>query len=396
MMSLTMSRTATQVLRLAGATAMLVLRVGGVVALVLGLLGASVALAQDAPAGDWAQTGLTAPVSRLYAPASGALLARTADGLMRSDDAGATWSAVSLPEAALPPATPATNPARIVVDPKSHATIYVGATDGLYKTDDDAATWKLILPTTPEAPWLQAAAVSPADTQVVYAALGNQQSRLLRIVRSPDGGATWETASERSLSPMVSCTWAVPLLQPHGTDPKRLFLAANCNRTGATANLEQSLDRGTTWVEVYKAKQAEPYWLIGGTADAPGLFLVGLQNDTRGGGYTVARSTDDAATWTTVAEHFGGGTATASGLNVTLGGLATDPTRVDRMLVALNQSEGPQRLASQLRLSSDGGASWADVAAPAVTRVSDVVFGIDGRMVFAATDTGVWRARSGG
>ena len=45
-----------------------------------------------------------------------------------------------------------------------------------------------------------------------------------------------------------------------------------------------------------------------------------------------------------------------------------------------------------LRLSLDGGASWLDASPEGMGRVSDVAFGVDGRMLFAASETGVWRA----
>src|SRR5438094_97824 len=42
--------------------------------------------AQEQPPIDWEATGLSGPVSRLFAPTSGAFFAQTADGLQRSDD----------------------------------------------------------------------------------------------------------------------------------------------------------------------------------------------------------------------------------------------------------------------------------------------------------------------
>jgi hypothetical protein len=77
---------------------------------------------------------------------------------------------------------------------------------------------------------------------------------------------------------------------------------------------------------------------------------------------------------------------------VTIGGLAADHTNPDRLLLGLNVRQGPTDLPSQVRLSSDGGGSWTEVAPPDLPRLHDLRFGIDGQMLFAATESGVWRA----
>src|SRR4051812_8305169 len=52
--------------------------------------------AHRAAAADWQPTGLGEPASMLFTPASGAFFAKTASGLSRSDDGGASWHAVPL------------------------------------------------------------------------------------------------------------------------------------------------------------------------------------------------------------------------------------------------------------------------------------------------------------
>jgi len=350
------------------------------------------AQAQDAPAASWIQTGLTTPARKLYAPSSGALFARTADGLMRSDDAASTWTAVSLPQVAPVPGMPAGWTRAVVVDPTSHAVIYVATADGVYKTEDAAATWRLALPTDPDNPGYLALAVSPADNRLVYAALRNERQKRLRLVRSADGGETWETIATREMNQNVSCEWGVALLQAHATDPNRVFLAASCSRNAEQAVLEQSTDRGSNWSDLYTPKLAEPDWLLAGNAGPAGTQLLALHKDARGGGSILARSQDDGATWATILEHTGGGGMSGGGPNVTIGGLAADPTAPERILLGLNARQGPRDLPSQIRLSGDGGESWADVAPPDLPRVHDLRFGIDGQMMFAATESGVWRA----
>jgi hypothetical protein len=46
---------------------------------------------------------------------------------------------------------------------------------------------------------------------------------------------------------------------------------------------------------------------------------------------------------------------------------------------------------SQLQESYDGGLSWSAVGQAIAGSVHDLVLGVDGRNLYAATDSGVWR-----
>lgn len=363
------------------------------VALTLAVVGtAAPARAQGETAESWQPTGLTGQALRLATPASGALFARTADGLMRSDDAGATWAPVALPAAPPIPGLPTDAPGSIVVDPTNHAIVYAATADGIFKTVDDARSWAPTLPTVSEAPTFQALAVSPADSQRLYVALTHPQQRRLIVERSRDGGATWDIVDRREVAPQVSCTWMVPLLQAHPVDPERVFLAASCVRTGTQSVLQESRDGGATWATVYEPKLAAPRWLAFGVAGAPGRLLIGINKDDRGGGSLVARSDDDGATWATTLEFSGGGGMSGGGPNVTIGGLAVDPTNPDRIVLGLNATTGTWPTPAPIRTSRDGGLTWTEQAAPIPGPIRDLAYGIDGALVFVATDAGVWRA----
>lgn len=371
------------------------IRLGSFLAMALALVWTTIAQAQVTPEIEWTLTSLAEQTYRLYTPSSGALFVRTAIGLSRSDDGGTIWSAVTLPPETPVPTWGPGWPGSIEVDPTNHTTIYATSPNGVHKTDDDAQSWRVILPPDPAFPDLGQIAVSPADNRLVYVTLTNRGSNQLRLLRSSDGGATWETVHGREVSVHVSCDWVVHLLQAHRTDPNRVFIATTCPRTSSFADVEQSLDRGATWTMFRTSSLSIPGRVLVVGDSAPGVILLPVNKDSRGGGSLLARSHDDGATWTTLLEFSGGGSASGGGPSVGIGALAVDPTAPNRLVLALNSSMRGQKLDSQIRLSDDGGATWTDVTPPDFPKINDVKFGIDGRTMFVATEAGLWRSARG-
>lgn len=391
----------------------------------LGVLPALVLLLSNAPgpgaaealAADWQPTGLAEPVRELYTPASGALFARTASGLQRSNDGGATWA-----EVALPPQAPTQSAPELMVDPIDHTTIYGGGIEGLYKTEDDAATWSVVLPTAglEVTTRLLAVAVSPADRQVVYAGFsGPSISSDFRFMRSQDGGQSWQQLEEHH---NTLCGWGISILQPHPTDPARLYRAGGCHAgRGFNEQLWSSPDQGATWTPIFEApigpgsfndpRNAYPDLLVGGQGAQPARFYLAAHRDPRllGGG-SLFRSDDDGTTWNEVLAFRIGQTLAdpAAALactpsqgcdqqapTVRLGGLTYDPSAPEHLFVGLNEysSSGYQRArnGSQLVASADGGATWAALGPTDPGEIHDLALGVDGTNLYAASDRGVWR-----
>jgi hypothetical protein len=355
------------------------------------IVGAQLSWAQERPAVEWTQTTYQGRATRLYTPTSGAFFAASPDGLSRSDDGGTTWRSVSLP------AVPVDAPGAIVVDPTNHTVVYVVAADGIYKTDDDAASWRLLVTTDPVFSRFQRLVVSPVDPNVVYTifTLSNLQS--IRFQRSTDGGLTWDEPdtglnSSRS-SPTLACYWSTFLLQPHLSEANGLYRAFGCQARGLFVTLRRSVDGGATWQALIEPPRAAPRWLVGGLPDAPDRLIVGSNTTANDdGGYVLSRSDDNGTTWRTIEEYHEGGQVNR-GPSLSIDGLAIDPTLSDRLLIGLNAygRTGP-RPVPPLRLSLDGGSSWTDVTPPDLPKINDVKFGIDGRTMFVATESGIWRA----
>lgn len=345
--------------------------------------GAAPAVAtRSAEAGAWTLVGPTGGVGRLFAPASGALFAATDFDLFRSDDGGASWRQVELPPTRRTQRT-------IAVDPTNHQTIYVESNDGLQRTTDDTASWSLILPTDRH---IRRAAVSPADPGIVYVEHGGDFDSDHFFLASLDQGATWAKREEGHYS---LCGWSTPILTPHPTDPARLFRSAGCYAgRDLSDTLDESRDNAATFTEIFKPKGAFPSRIVGGSGAEPGRFYLASNNDPRGGGSDVFVSTDDGATWSSILTNAGGGTMTGNKApNVTISSLTYDPSMPGRVFVGLARHDDPWKPAANggLLTTTDGGASWTDVGQPELPRVDDLVMGIDGRNLYAATDAGVWR-----
>jgi hypothetical protein len=341
---------------------------------------------------DWMGTPITDPVKQLFAPTSGALFAGMSSGaLERSDDGGSTWRSIDL--------GPAT--AIATVDPTDHTILFATGSAGVYRSADDAASWNLVLPYSADnGRVLRGLAISPANHAVMYAGLVNSSSiaDTFWLQRSVDGGATWHVIEHPP--PLSLCGWGVRLLQAHPADSLRVFSAASCTAgRDFGVVLRQSTDQGTTftpWFSTIEDALAVPDHyparLVGGSGAAPTRFYLTANRDGRLGGSDLVRSDDDGATWTSILTYRGGGSTGFAGPdndpslpNITLGGLTYDPSNPDRVYVGLT-GDG-----SGVVTTPDGGATWCSLGLEPIGPVRDLVLGIDGRNLYAATDTGVWR-----
>ena len=99
------------------------------------------------------------------------------------------------------------------------------------------------------------------------------------------------------------------------------------------------------------------------------------------------------ASWSPILSFEGGGLKLEDTL-VEIAGLALDPSDPMRIWIGLNRSTvraTPRAFAGEVVTSKDGGATWAAVTGETLPRLSDLVLGLDGRYLFAATESGVWR-----
>ncbi len=285
--------------------------------------------------------------------------------LYRSTDGGQTWtrSDEGVRE------TSAENSIRgITFDPNVPNVLYMGMERGaedvlrgprgeIYKSSDGGAHWSLIWEGESLARYVW---VDPRDSQRIYASTGffdraahnadyeNGECGGVGIVRSTDGGQTWEVlGQERGLGELF-----VPSLFMHPIDPDILIAAVigpftspsggDCAREGETG-VYATYDGGDTWqrvlavpegrldIQAVEIARANPnIWY----AAAPDLFF---------------RSDDGGQTW----QQFPLRTADrGSGFPVDI---EVDPRDVNRVFV---NSYGGGNM-----LSTDGGQTWVDASA---------------------------------
>jgi photosystem II stability/assembly factor-like uncharacterized protein len=352
-----------------------------VATVVLCLVSAGQALAaqadQDQP-GDpiWEATGLSEPVFELFTPTSGAFFAQTPGGLQRSDDGGDTWRIVSLPFEPDPNRAP-----EVAINPRDHTNLFAAGPLGVYRTRDDARSWQLVYPTPKNR--VLAIAVSPANPNVVYLGLTGlaTPSSQWRFMRSRDGGTTFELVEEAFPS---TCGMAVIILQPDQVDPATVYRAAPCFAGRTTSvGMIVSHDQGKTLELSFSASLEYAHRLVGGRGVDPRRFFLASNRDRRAGGSTLFRSDDTARSWSSVLEH----RPDVDGPDVLLADVAYDPMLPDRVWIAHAGA------AYGVQLSLDGGDTWQDAGGQGLGQPLRLVLGIDGRSLYLATSSGLFRQR---
>jgi photosystem II stability/assembly factor-like uncharacterized protein len=176
---------------------------------------------------------------------SATILAVTQDrGLLQSQDAGKTWSALSTPAQVLAAA----------FDPSNPRVLYAGFDkgQGIAKSSDGGATWTAsAVGIAPQASFREIV-VSPANPQDVYAIASAGWNG--SFYASHDGGKTWKNSSAMTTDPVgnptlpgESATGIMPLSTPtnlaiNPLNPRELFISANWRNC-------LSQDAGATWTE---------------------------------------------------------------------------------------------------------------------------------------------------
>jgi len=210
-------------------------------------------------------------------------------------------------------------------------TLYASTGPGYFKSVDDGATWSPLYLTEPglAQPALGTFAVDPANESNLYLATAPNDGALWK---STNAGATWRKANT-GLPAAGTVTQSYLLIASNGALYLRIDTA-----------LYKSRDGGDTWV-----KLAAP---LPGNARAFDINRGTPTQMLHASGGTIWRSTDEGATWRSVASL----TLGTSGI----GGILTEPAYPEVVYVAVAggtlQVNG--RVVAGVHTSTDGGVSF--------------------------------------
>ncbi|HEY3191057.1 MAG TPA: hypothetical protein VGJ70_26425, partial [Solirubrobacteraceae bacterium] len=282
----------------------------------------------------YAGTGETGP--------GGGSLTYGGTGLYRSDDRGASWRRIGLPDSS--------RISRIVLDPSDERRIYVAASGplykpggqrGLYRSDDGGQTWDRVLRGDNETTGATDVAIDPRDHKVVYAttwdALREPDRRSYTgtgsgLYKSTDGGETWTRLGNGLFGPNPQLGRLGVAVAADGT----LYVISS-GPSGAHSGFFRSTDGGQTFLPSTAPDLATAAYVYGwwfgrvwaDPRDPQHVYVAGVN---------LAESTDGGATW-----------GSPEGFHADQHAMAWDPKRAGR--VYLGNDGGVYR-------SDNNGRSW--------------------------------------
>jgi photosystem II stability/assembly factor-like uncharacterized protein len=280
--------------------------------------------------------------------------------LMKSTDAGHTWTELPLPE----PGHPIFN---LSGDFQTDQTVFMAIEDHLYKSTNGGTTWIKVpvdLPVSPEI--IEVSPNYAADTTLWIV------EYLTGILRSQDGGLTWEDITNGA--PTAITDLAVSADYP--ADPTLFMIVYN-------NGVFRSDNDGNSWTSLGEPSSAPNFRIeLSPTFSQDGTVFVGVNGQSSGGAF---RSTDRGETWSNI---------TGGVLGWYLPTVAVSPNFMSDQTIIMATEHGP------LYLSQDAGDTWS--AMPGIPEDPDdygeqygVAIGYrDGRLSpIAALNNGVYRYR---
>lgn len=208
---------------------------------------------------------------------AGSVLAATSFGLRKSSDGGASWTTVS---------TSNTPPTLLARSAAAHLTVF-GYTipvpphqpPALVRSDDGGATWQDVSAGLALLPTFSVFVADPQTPGLLY--VGTDDGAILR---SADGGVHWNTSQLPAA--------AVQSIAVAPSDPAVVY-------TIADGELFASADAGSTWLKVSTNLVAWTFTQLAVDPSSPATLVAGLAilNIPTFAGQALARSVDGGETW---------------------------------------------------------------------------------------------------
>ena len=280
--------------------------------------------------------------------------------VMRSEDDGRTWQAVSTPDEGWQAVAYGAGVWIAVTE--------FGSTDRVMRSVDGGRTWDAVpVANYPMRQWRSVAYRPTSATTGVWVAVGTAgEGNKKSVMRSVDGGLNW-TGVDMSASSVVTMPsgvsgperipWYGVAVSPGGT-----WIATG--RGGTDRGVMRSTDDGQTWHVLAGPGFSEQDSVAYGS----GVWVI----VARDGG--VARSIDDGLTWTPAA-------------SVPEANLWNDVAYGGGIWVAVSADRVTPAIGSHIIRSTDGGVSWTPVTAPEPNSWRSVAFADGTWIAVAASGT---------
>ncbi len=319
---------------------------------------------------------------------------RTGGGVLRSADGGHAWAPVAAPGTAPPVVQQLTIASS---DPETLFAYATGSSPGLYRSRNSGATWQIVLPSTP----FVAVAVDPFDARNVHVAAGDQG-----VLQSTDGGDHW-IPSNTGLLTLAAVSIAID-----AQDARRLYLVNG-------SLIYRSTDGGGTWLPLFGIANS-----VEVASDPLAANVAYVRTGPTVGFDGLLRTTDGGFTWRALSPPAGAAKLT---------GMAPDPGHPDGLYVVTDLvlktadagttwtalGDGPAEVAARglaaspfepgtvyaagglarFSLSSDSGGSWHspdNAGFPPVATNNLAAASTTPETVYAGTVAGLFRTQNRG
>jgi inosine-uridine nucleoside N-ribohydrolase/photosystem II stability/assembly factor-like uncharacterized protein len=295
----------------------------------------------------------------------GRVLVATEHGAFLTQDGGTTWAPSSS-------GFVATNPAGLAVDPANPRVAFAAVEDGIAVSRDGGSTWHEALDLRGTRVRVGPLLAVPGKRTTIYAVKGSLARPRVRwtLLASRDAGRTWAVAGTLAVQ--------IGALVADASRPSTLY-AIGGYPGWPRGGIYKSVDGGRSWQQIYSAVRNPPATALAVDPVDPNVLYAGLSSSSWSKAVRdpLLKSEDGGRTWQRL-RGFGSGWIL---------GLAADPRRRGTLYAIRYR---PLRWALEVRVSKDGGRTWAKLGRSDVGASRLLVDPVRTGVVYAGTMDGVY------